>query len=69
MDAGIRPPAKVQLRPLKSLDVHIKRLLASLRFEQREKPDPLGININLLEVKNCLFGSMSIIGNTCFQAD
>jgi hypothetical protein len=36
---------KVQHCPLESLDMPIERFFASLRFEQREKLDQLGIEI------------------------
>jgi hypothetical protein len=39
----------VQYRPQKSLDVSIERFFASLRFEQREKLDQLGIEIGSLD--------------------
>jgi len=39
----------VQHRPQKSLDMPIERFLTSLRFEQREKLDQLGVEIGSID--------------------
>jgi len=39
----------VQQRPQKSLDIPIERFFASLRFEQREKLEQLGIEIGFFD--------------------
>jgi hypothetical protein len=40
---------QVRFRPQKSLDMHIERFFASLRFEQRGKLEQLGIEIDTFD--------------------
>ena len=46
---------RVQYRPFKSLDMPVERFLSSLRFEQREKLDQLGIKIGSFRAQYPVF--------------